>query len=160
MAEQLGVSVRLVTFLGCGLMSGVFFIFSNTIVRSLTSLEPSEGIKAMQAINRVIVNPLFLVVFLGTTLLSAVIIVTSFRSLPDLKAVYFILGGLLYIIGAFVVTALFNIPLNNRLAALNPDTLDSASQWANYVSTWMNWNHVRTFSSLAATLLFMLGLRL
>jgi uncharacterized membrane protein len=160
MIEQLGVVARVVTIFGCGLMSGIFFIFSNTIVRSLTSLEPSQGIRAMQAINRVIVNPLFLVVFLGTALLSAFVIITSLASLPGLKAIFFVTGGLLYIAGAFLVTTLFNIPLNNNLATLNPDALDSMSQWATYVSTWLNWNHVRTLSSLAATLLLVLGLRL
>jgi len=58
----------LLTLLGCGLMAGLFFIFSVCIMKALGQLPPEKGIAAMQFINVVIVNPLFMLVFLGTAL--------------------------------------------------------------------------------------------
>ena len=52
--------------LGSGLMAGLFFVFSNSVMKALAALPPDKGIAAMQAINVAIVNPLFLAVFLGT----------------------------------------------------------------------------------------------
>ena len=52
--------------LGCGLMAGVFFAFSTFIMRALARLQPARGIEAMQSINRTVINPWFLGVFLGT----------------------------------------------------------------------------------------------
>ena len=58
---------------GCGLNGGLFFIFSNTAMPALFQLPVEEGIKVMQHFNRVILNPLFFLVFVGTALLSAVL---------------------------------------------------------------------------------------
>ena len=50
--------------LGCALMAGLFFSFSVAVMGALARIQPPEGIRAMQSINRVILNPLFLGVFL------------------------------------------------------------------------------------------------
>ena len=47
----------------------------------------------------------------------------------------------------------FNVPRNNALAVANPTSADSARLWANYLSTWTAWNHVRTITALAAAAL-------
>ena len=57
--------IALVAALGCGLMAGVFFAFSVSVMGGLGKLPASEGIAAMQAINGAIVNPLCLFVFLA-----------------------------------------------------------------------------------------------
>ena len=57
------------------------------------------------------------------------------------------------------MTMLFNVPRNNALAALAPDTPAAQALWTNYLSTWTAWNHVRMLASLAAMALFILGYR-
>lgn len=59
-------ALTLLSALGCGLMAGVFFAFSAFVMRALASIQPTQGIPAMQSINRVVINPLFLGVFKGT----------------------------------------------------------------------------------------------
>jgi uncharacterized membrane protein len=54
----------------------------------------------------------------------------------------------------FVVTMLFNVPLNNALAAVDPAGLDGGLIWTGYVSNWAFWNHVRMFASVIASALF------
>jgi uncharacterized membrane protein len=53
----------------------------------------------------------------------------------------------------------FNVPLNNALAAAKPDSAEAASLWSRYPSVWTSWNHVRTLACLAACASFILALR-
>jgi uncharacterized membrane protein len=72
--------------------------------------------------------------------------------LPGAK--YLLIGSLLYLIGTILVTITFNVPLNDALAAVNPDSSEGANLWAKYLTSWTLWNHTRTVAALvAATLL-------
>jgi uncharacterized membrane protein len=44
-----------------------------------------------------------------------------------------------------------NVPMNDRLAMLNPSSPEVAILWANYLTNWTAWNHVRTIVAIAAT---------
>lgn len=158
MQEQLFV-LKLATILGCGLMAGLFFAFSIAVMRALAQLPPSEGIAAMQAINVAIVNPLFLVVFIGTAVGCVLVMITSLMGPRSANATYAIAGALTYLFGSLVVTAVFNIPRNNALAAISSTDAASAKVWASYLSEWTTWNHVRGIAALVATALLAIGLR-
>lgn len=139
--------------LGCGLIGGVFFTFSNFVMPALVRLSPAQGTAAMQAINVTVLNPGFLGAFVGTALLSvAGIVVGLFNGGPADPAL--IAGGLLYVVGTFAVTARGNVPLNNALAELEPDGADASAAWTDYVGRWTFWNHVRTAAALLAALSF------
>lgn len=56
-------------------------------------------------------------VFMGTTVLSVVLRIASFIKMGRASAIYVIVGSLLIIFGVFMVTAVFNVPLNDTLAA-------------------------------------------
>jgi uncharacterized membrane protein len=45
--------------LGCGLVAGIFFTFSNFVMKSLARLPSAQGIAAMQAINVDVLNRWF-----------------------------------------------------------------------------------------------------
>jgi uncharacterized membrane protein len=55
-----------------------------------------------------------------------------------------------YLIGALAVTVAINIPLNNRLAAVNPASVEASGSWAEFLPRWVLWNHVRAVSAIAA----------
>jgi uncharacterized membrane protein len=139
---------------GCGLLAGLYFAFSAFIMTALGRIDQVAGIAAMNAINRVIVQSLFLPVFLGSTLTClALAILAPFRW-DEPGAVMWLAGGLLYIVGMFVVTMVFNVPLNNALAAVQPASGEAAAIWARYLTDWTWWNHVRTIASTLAFVLF------
>jgi uncharacterized membrane protein len=112
----------------------------------------------MQAINAYIINPLFLALFLGTALATAILAVTAMLRLPSPGMPFLLAGCACYLVGAFGVTVVFNIPLNNKLAVQDPSTVEAAQYWLSYLSRWMVWNHVRTISSLVATTLLVLAI--
>jgi uncharacterized membrane protein len=67
---------------------------------------------------------------------------------------------LLYLLGTVLVTMVFNVPRNDALAGLDPNSGEAASLWVRYVAEWTAWNHVRMVAALAATAAFILALRL
>ena len=62
-----------VALLGSALIGGVFFAFSSFVMKALARVPSHEGIAAMQSINVVVLNPSFLGVFMGTTVISVLV---------------------------------------------------------------------------------------
>ena len=62
------------------------------------------------------------------------------------------------VVGMLVVTLLFNVPLNNRLAKVAPDSAEGATLWSHYLKVWTGWNHPRTIGCLGALGSFILGM--
>ena len=71
---------------------------------------------------------------------------------------FLLAGALLYFAGTFMATMFFNVPLNDALAAVAPDSSEGASLWSRYLVTWTNWNHVRTIAALAASAVLTIAL--
>jgi uncharacterized membrane protein len=156
--NSLNYSVTLITALGCGAIAGVFFAFSSFVMKALARLPPNDGIAAMQSINVLAVNSWFLAAFLGTAALCVLVIVAALVQWSEPFAVFLLLGGLAYLAGCFLVTVVFNVPMNNALAALPAAAPDRVDRWTTYLANWTTWNHVRTVASLAASALLTVGL--
>lgn len=148
----------LLTALGSALMAGLFFTFSNFVMRALGQLQAHEGIAAMQRINVVILNPLFFVVFMGTALLSLVLLVATVLQGAQPNAIYIVAGGLSYLVGVMAVTITRNVPMNNALDALPAASAEAQQLWQRYLVDWTRWNHVRSVTSFLGTLFFILAL--
>ena len=140
--------------IGCGLLAGLYFAFSTFIMTALGRIGQVSGIMAMNAINAVIVQSLFMPLLLGTTLASLLLAIAGVVRWSEPGATAMLAGGALYVIGMFVCTVVFNVPLNNALAAADPASAEAASLWARYLTDWTLWNHVRTVSSTLACALF------
>jgi uncharacterized membrane protein len=113
----------------------------------------------MQSINRTIINPLFMLAFLGTALVSLVLGIASLFDLDETTARYALAGCVIYLIGVIGVTFAANVPRNNALDKLDASAESSVSTWNSYRSQWTSWNHVRTIASLGATVCFILALQ-
>jgi uncharacterized membrane protein len=149
------------TVLGVGIIAGTFFAFSTFVMKALAQLPAAQGIAAMKSINVVILSSLFIAVFVGSLLGSAVLggagINTLVRSGAGAGNIYLLVGGFLYV-ATFAITMVFNVPLNNALMAATTDSAAGAEIWKHYLSNWTLWNHVRTGTSLGATAFFVLAL--
>jgi uncharacterized membrane protein len=156
--DQWLFALKLFAALGCGLIAGVFFAFSSFVMSALARIQPAQGISAMQSINIVVINPLFMLVFLGTAVACLGLGVVSLVGWHQPGAAFLLAGSLLYLVGTFLVTMVFNVPLNDVLAKVDPGNLDSATLWSGYVSRWTAWNHVRTAAALGAAASFILAL--
>ena len=133
-----------------GLMAGIYFAFSVFIMKSFALLPDLHAAKAMNAINDVIVNTLFLPVFFGSTLWYAGLIVWQLADWQGQASLIMIVASIIYIVGMFAVTAFGNVPLNNALKNAAEDDSQLATTWQHYLSRWTQLNHIRTLSCIAA----------
>lgn len=141
---------------GFGLVAGIFFAFSDFIMRSLAQTAPASAIAAMQGINRTVYRSVFYYLLWG--MLAAAVGVGGYAvaTLDGPVAGVLIVGSVLYFAGVLVVSFAVNVPLNHRLEAMDADSADTAGFWAGtYVPRWTIWNHVRTATSAASSLCYL-----
>lgn len=142
--ELIGV-LRVVATVGCGLVGGLLLVFSAGIMTALG--RTPGGAETMRAINAAVLNPLFLGVFTGTAVACAALVVAvAVAGGPVLPAV----AGAVHLVGAFGVTVVRSVPMNDALAA-------GRLGWDAYRRSWTAWNHVRTAAAVAATALLAAG---
>jgi uncharacterized membrane protein len=148
----------IIALLGCAMIGGIFFAFSNFIMKALARLPSPEGMAAMQSINVVVLNPLFLGVFMGTAATSLLVVIIAIMGWGTPAAPYFLVGALLYIVGTFLVTGMGNVPLNNQLASIRATDSAASDTWQHYLDRWTQLNTLRTVCAIAATVVLIIGL--
>lgn len=134
--------------LGSGLMAGVYFAFSGFIMKSFGNIETSQAVAAMNAINKTILRSWFMPLFFGTSIVSVLLVIVAISNWDKAGAGLELIAGMIYFVGMFVCTVVFNVPLNNSLARLDPVSANAQQVWFHYLSRWTKWNHLRTVSSL------------
>ncbi|MFW6090736.1 MAG: DUF1772 domain-containing protein [Actinomycetota bacterium] len=140
-----------VAALTVGLMAGVFFSYAVAVMPGLGRTDDRTFVGAFQAMDRAIMNPLFLAVFVGAlllTLLAGVLHLTE----DARPAVPWIAAAFVLYLATFVITVRVNVPLNDAIkAAGEPDRIDAAAVRAQFgEGTWVRWNIVRTVLTTAA----------
>lgn len=147
----------IIAALASGVVGGVFYGFSTFIMGALHALAPSAGITAMQSINIVVKNVWFVGLMFGLVPLFIWLGVTSYSS-PALASRLRLLAALVYVIGCIGVTIACNVPRNDALALVDPNSHEGATLWASYVPTWTLWNHVRCACCCTTSVLYMISL--
>ncbi len=143
---------------GSAVVAGVFLAFSSFVMRGLAALPAKQGIVAMQSINITVLNSIFMLFFVGTALLSVVLGIIAILKWGQTGMPILLIACGLYVVGSFLVTIIFNVPLNNTLAMVEPNSTQAIPIWKNYLNVWVVWNHVRTTASLAASGTFIYAL--
>lgn len=149
-ATPMMVFVPALLALGAGLVAGVFFAFSNFVMKALGQLPAEQGVAAMQRINAVVLNPAFLALFVGTAAVAGLCGAGAVLAWGSVRSALLLTAAVLYVVGCFGVTAAFNVPRNERLARLAADSAEAAAYWPAYQREWRLWNHVRALASAVA----------
>ncbi|MEO7351494.1 MAG: anthrone oxygenase family protein [Marmoricola sp.] len=135
-----------------GLMSGVYLAFSISVLPGLGRTDDVTFVAAMREMNRAILNPVFGIVFGGPLVLDVLAVATR---LPDQTGIGWSVTALVLYVVTLAVTAVVNVPLNDRLDSTEP--ADAAR--TGFETRWVRWNVVRTlvctasFAALAVALL-------
>ena len=137
---------------GSGVVGGVLLAFSVSVMPVLARQPDAHGMRVMQDINVVILNPLFLSLFTGTAALSLALVASPLAGVSNGGLLPRLAGALLYLAGVFGITMAVNVPLNNRLASLDANGRDSGPEWRHYLQRWTRWNHVRAAAGMLASL--------
>lgn len=158
MLEQIVTLLLWFCAIGTGLVAGLYFAFSTFVMGALSKIPAAHGISAMQSINTIILRSLFMPLFFGTTLASAALAAVALSRWDRAGAGPMLGAAIVYFFGMFICTVAFNVPLNNRLAAVSADSKEALPVWSRYLVEWTRWNHVRTVSSTMACGLFIAAL--
>ncbi len=158
--SELTNTLTLLATVGSGLAGGIFFAFSNFVMRALKQLPDNQGYTAMREINITVLNPWFFLAFFGTGGICGLVALLALRNPVDTTQILMLAGAATYILGCLLVTGARNVPLNNRLASVSPTSPEAIEAWAHYLPHWTRWNHIRTASCLVASALLGVSLLL
>ena len=135
-----------------GLVAGVFYAYAVSVDLGLAAQPDGSYVATMQEINDRIQNPLFFASFFGSVLFLLAALVVHLPGPRSGRFRLISLACLLYIGGGFLLTAFVNVPMNDQLAAVDPDAPARVLARARdaYEGPWDFWNGVRTvFSTLS-----------
>lgn len=143
-----------------GLIAGFFYAWVCSTMWGLDNTRPDVAITAMNAMNASVRNGVFFPIFFLTPLLLTIAGIVVWQNGNKKSSVWFGLGALIYVFGAFLPTALVNVPMNQELAATSiPASLEDASAlWRTYSTRWQFWNILRAIFSGLAFISAMFGL--
>ena len=157
MSSQIILFASTSAVIASALISGVFLAFSDFIMKSLAAAHPASGIQSMQLINRKVYGSVFLALLVGMSVAAVVFAVYAFLNISGPAAMWIIAGSASYVLGVFIVTMVYNVPMNQRLDAMDHTYTETATYWTQYVSSWTSWNHVRTVASAGSAICFQMG---
>lgn len=152
MIEALQGITLIAATISAGLMAGVFGFYAHTIMPALGRADDRTFVGAFQAIDRAIINPWFIPVFVGALLLPALAAVLSIGEERRDVLPWAAAAAALYLPG-FIATLRVNVPLNNAIkAAGDPDRIgDLAGVRQRFDEPrWVRWNLFRTVGTTAA----------
>lgn len=134
------------------LLAGVFFAYMVSVNGALHRLKDAEYVRAMQAINIVILNPLFFLSFMGPLVLLPWV---TYLHLSDLTQFGLLLTAtIVYIVGAFGITVGGNVPMNEKLAMVNAGSEHEATAGrTKFEKPWNSLHAARTVAAIIATVL-------
>lgn len=135
--ETLRSPVLLAATVAAGLQAGTYYVWACGVMPGLAKTDDRTFTSSLNHMNVAIVNPVFMLSFLGAPALAVLAVVTT--SGP---ARTWAIAGAALAVATVVVTGAGNIPLNDALAA--------GGSRADFETLWMRWNVVRTLTSTAA----------
>ena len=132
----------------------------------IKSLEDRDFLKAFAVMDRVIQNnhPIFIFVWLGSAIAVITLAILSIWQLDGTNRLLAIVFSATYLLGVQLPTIVINIPLNNKLQALDLDGMNEADLLASrleFEPRWVFWNSIRTIVATIVTAgLIFLALRM
>ena len=145
--------VLIAATMAMGLMAGVFALYTNAIMPGLRRTDDRTFVGAFQAIDKAIINPLFLGIgFVGSLVLTGLAVVLHLGN-AERSVLPWVVAALILYLAVFVVTIAVNVPLNNGIkAAGSPDAIaDLAGVRQRFdEAKWARWNLVRAVATTAA----------
>lgn len=155
---DLTIVLLTVSTLLVGLLAGLFFAYSVSVVPALDTLSASTYTKLMQSISDAILNAVF-----GVTFFGAVVVPTVGAAVVLLRGDWIaqygqliLAGTVIHLLGTVAVTAAVHIPMNGYIATWAPGA--PPDDWSAVRTRWAQWNHIRTIASVISFVILHLGL--
>jgi len=141
----------------CSLVAGFLFAFAVVAMPGIGRLNDRSFIRAFQVIDGVIQDnqPIFMFVWVGSVVALVVAAVLGFSQIDVANRAILIATVIVYLLGVQLPTAQRNIPLNNRLQALEVDRMNdqqASNARTEFEDQWNRWNLIRTAVAISVAL--------
>ena len=150
MDAVLGVVLGLAA-LAAGMMAGVFAIFSTAVMAGLRRTDDRTFVGAFGEVDRSILSPIFLAMYLGALVLPAL---AALLGLGEGTVAAWSAAAFVLYLAVMIITGRIHLPSNDALKAEGPvDAIPDhgAVRRAFDEARWVRWNHLRAALSVAAT---------
>ncbi|NBC05417.1 MAG: DUF1772 domain-containing protein [Bacteroidetes bacterium] len=159
MEITLKIIVLYVAVLLTGLSAGLFFAWQVSVIPGTRLTQDSTYIETMQKINRAIINPAFMLIFLGSLLIQILSVIVFWNT--GIPFLIILAATLVYGAGTVIVTGLGNVPLNDALDTLPLNDLNDEEiikERQNYETPWNRLHLIRTGFSVLSFMLLLTAL--
>lgn len=152
--------ILILATLASGLIAGLFYAWTISVTPGLKRIGDEHYLRAFQAMNRAILNPVFFIFFFGLVILLPLLCYLNFSS--PLSGRFWIITAatIIYMAGIMAVTIFGNVPMNNSLEVLHIESMNARDMSLfrdNFENTWNRLNMIRTISSAISFLLLILA---
>jgi uncharacterized membrane protein len=136
-----------------GLAAGFLYAYAHDIMPGLGRADDRTFVAGFQAVDKVVVNPWFLLGFLGAPVLTGLAALLHLGADDRAVLVLTLVAFVLYL-GVLGITSRIHLPLNARIQSagdpdqLPPPELAAVRKW--FEATWVRWHVVRTVLNVAA----------
>lgn len=154
------LSIKSLTLFGAviftGLSAGFFYSWSVSVIPGTQKVSHEVYLKAMQSINRAILNPRFFLIFFGGVVLPGIASIFQYNN-SQITFWLLMTCSICYLVGTLGVTGLGNVPLNDQLEALNLAELnvEKLAEFRAYYES--NWNRLHLIRTVCAMMSFALA---
>lgn len=139
-----------------GLTSGLLYGWSVSVIPGLRRTTDVAYIGTMQHINRAIINPAFVIPYMGVPLVLAAAAFAQFRAGDHRRGWYLTAATASYLVAVLGVTLGRNVPLNDALDSFPLGQSDDEAietRRTTYERPWNRWHYVRTVGSIGSFVL-------
>jgi len=141
------------SIISTGLIAGLLYGWSVSVIPGTQRVAANNYVDTMQHINRAIINPAFIVPFMGIPVLLGGAAIMQFR-VGDHRRGWLLAGAAgTYVVGVLGATIGRNVPLNDALDAfdLRGSSGDAIERRrTSYETPWNRWHQLRTVASVGA----------
>ncbi|WP_082216561.1 anthrone oxygenase family protein [Dyadobacter psychrophilus] len=142
-----------ITALLTGLSAGLFYSYSCSVNLGLGKLADVEYLRAMQEINKAILNPIFFISFMGSIIVLVLATWLSYSGQHVFQFKMLLTATVIYMVGVFGLTVMGNVPLNDALAGFDiggATANEIAQKRKLFEQPWNKFHAIRTFCSIAS----------
>ncbi|MGW0432807.1 anthrone oxygenase family protein [Micromonospora sp. NPDC003197] len=145
----LQVAVLIAATITTGLIAGLFYAYACSVMPGLRRTDDRTFVTAMRQINEAILNGWFAGIFVGAPVLTTAAVVLHLPT-AGRPVLPWLIAALLLNTTTIAITFGINVPLNNDLAAGNPNSATLATIREKFEAKWVRWNIVRAATPTAA----------
>ena len=148
---ELRTAVLIAATVSVGAMAGIFQLYAYAIMPGLARTDDRTFVAAFQRIDSAIINPLFMLNFLGALVLLAAAVALHLGE-GEREVLPWAIAALVLYVATVVPTLAVNVPMNDRVkAAGDPAVIDvTATRREFNERRWAGWNIFRVLATTGA----------